>query len=148
MSACVSLNLPYIGVTSGNRSSDVSARILARIPWHLSVSASWNSSLTQHSSHNKFICPSQPLLHALDGVVAGANVNDLSSDASTWRLKSRAVKPYDVVDYATVLSSFPPFWPWVYRKGPSALRPDNNSILARPAFPPGGLYVLLASICF
>jgi len=37
-----------IKITSGNRASDVSARILARMSVSVSVSASWNSSLNEH----------------------------------------------------------------------------------------------------
>ena len=40
-----------IGITSGNRASDVSAKILARMSVSVSVSASWNSSLTEPRCH-------------------------------------------------------------------------------------------------
>ena len=39
-----------IGITSGNRASDVSARILAKMS--VSLSASWNASLTAHTAHD------------------------------------------------------------------------------------------------
>ena len=44
------------GITSGNRASDVSARILAMMSVSVSVSASWNSSFKPHRPHFLLYC--------------------------------------------------------------------------------------------